>query len=245
MNDLTGESLDGGNMDPVIRIGDTVRRVSGPWTPSVHSLLRHYAEAGITQVPRAFGLDGDGREMLSYIPGETMVALSPEEQWSPTLLDQAARLLRRLHDASTPLIETDSPWRMESHYPVQVICHNDFAPYNLIASEGQLAGAIDFDMASPGPRLWDLSYLAYRLVPFAEDAEGFDEERDGTRDNRLAALLDAYRGDVDPAEVRPMIARRLVALAEFSERRAQETGRTDLLDHASMYRRDAARMHTG
>ena len=25
-------------------------------------------------------------------------------------------------------------------------------------------GAIDFDMASPGPRLWDLAYLAYSFV---------------------------------------------------------------------------------
>ena len=67
-----------------------------------------------------------------------------------------------------------------------MICHNDFATYNLIARDGRLVGAIDFDFASPGPRLWDLAYLAYRIVPFAEDAVGADGL---DTDRRLAALI--------------------------------------------------------
>ena len=32
--------LCGGNMTPVVRVGDTVRRATGPWTPTIHALLR-------------------------------------------------------------------------------------------------------------------------------------------------------------------------------------------------------------
>ena len=28
-------------MTPVVRVGDTVRRTAGPWTPAVHGLLRY------------------------------------------------------------------------------------------------------------------------------------------------------------------------------------------------------------
>jgi hypothetical protein len=37
--------LDGGNANRVVRIGDTVRRPAGPWTPAVHCLLDHYDAA--------------------------------------------------------------------------------------------------------------------------------------------------------------------------------------------------------
>jgi hypothetical protein len=37
-----GVPLGGGNMSSgVVRVGDTVRRPAGPWTPAVHALLTH------------------------------------------------------------------------------------------------------------------------------------------------------------------------------------------------------------
>ncbi len=42
-----GEPLAGGNMSgEVWRIGDTVRRRAGPWTPAVHALLLHLEQRG-------------------------------------------------------------------------------------------------------------------------------------------------------------------------------------------------------
>ena len=38
--------LSGGNMTPVVRVGDTVRRAAGRWTPTIHALLRHVRAAG-------------------------------------------------------------------------------------------------------------------------------------------------------------------------------------------------------
>ena len=42
--------LAGGNMSAgVVRVGDTVRRPAGPWTPAVHALLTHLHEAGFSR----------------------------------------------------------------------------------------------------------------------------------------------------------------------------------------------------
>ena len=45
--------LIGGNTSTVVRVGDTVRRNAGPWTPAVHSLLHHLERVGFTGAPRA------------------------------------------------------------------------------------------------------------------------------------------------------------------------------------------------
>lgn len=238
------EVLTGGNMESVVRVGDTVRRVAGPWTPAVHELLRHYEAAGIAEAPRALGMDQREREILTFIPGDAMATLPPDALWKPSLLRAAGMLLRRLHDASEPLVASNVSWRLNSHSPVEVICHNDFAPYNLVVRDGQLTGVIDFDMASPGPRLWDLAYLAYRLVPFAEDAPELDPARDGSRERRLAGLIEAYGGGYDHDQVRQVAAQRLIDLAIFTEQRAEATGRRDFIEHAAMYRRDAHRLRT-
>src|SRR5437868_6676408 len=63
--------LTGGNMaGEVILIGRAVHRRAGPWTPAVHDLLRHLEQVGFGGVPGALGTDEDGREVLTYVPGE-------------------------------------------------------------------------------------------------------------------------------------------------------------------------------
>lgn len=234
------EVLSGGNTAPVVRIGDTVRRETGEWTPAVHLLLRTLADAGIDEVPRVLGLDEKGREALSFVHGEVLADAAPVVRWSDDILVAAARLLRLIHDASVPLAARDDlVWRSPRRTPAEVICHNDFAPYNLIVRNGALAGVIDFDFAAPGPRLWDLAYLAYRIVPFAEDAADTSALE---RDDRLARLIDAYDVAFAPMDVVTVAADRLDDLAAFTRARAHETGRAAFVAHAAMYERDAARL---
>lgn len=59
--------LAGGNVGGAVLVGNTVRRATGPWTPAVHSLLGYLATR-IPHVPRVLGIDGQGREMLTYLP---------------------------------------------------------------------------------------------------------------------------------------------------------------------------------
>ena len=155
------QPLAGGNMGPVSRRGDEVLRTAGPWTPNVHRLLQLCADSGIEEIPRPLGYTEDGRERLSYLPGTVPAYPMPEWVWTSEVLDDAAHLLRRLHDASLPLAAVPDGWRSPVRQPAEVVCHNDFAPYNLVFDDGRLVGVIDFDYCSPGPRLWDLAYLAY------------------------------------------------------------------------------------
>jgi hypothetical protein len=232
--------LAGGNMGPVTRSGDEVRRVAGPWTANVHRLLRLYGEAGITEVPRPLGFTDDGRERLSYLAGDVPGYPMPEWVWSESVLVDAARLLRRLHDVSGPLAGVSDGWRSPVRQPAEVVCHNDFAPYNLVFADGRLVGVIDFDYCSPGPRIWDLAYLAYRLAPLTGPQEPGGPATDAERAARLTRLIEAYGLAASPAELVAVAVERLLALARFSDDAATTLGNPELHDHAAGYRADAA-----
>ena len=232
-----GEVLTGGNMGPVVRRGDQVHRVSGEWSPSVHRLLRHCRAAGLISVPEVRELTDDGREVLGFIPGDVPAYPMPGWVWGHEALVSSARLLRELHDATIGC-DPKGPWRSPVHEPVEVICHNDFAPYNCVYEDGRAVGVIDFDFASPGSRLWDLAYLAYRIVPLStHTADGFSAHE---REERLGALLRAYGTSDTPAELRGMVVRRLMELATFSDTMAEALGNPELHEHAALYRKDAA-----
>ena len=47
----------GGLISTVTRVGDTVRRGTGPWTPAVHALLRHLEGVGFDGAPMVLGID--------------------------------------------------------------------------------------------------------------------------------------------------------------------------------------------
>lgn len=239
------QPLTGGNSTAVVRVGDTVRRTAGPWTPTVHALLQHLRARGVTEVPEPHGTDDAGREVVSFVPGDVAHYPLPTWLWTDAVLHDAATLLRRVHDASVGLDLPDAVWQVPAREPVEVVCHNDFAPYNLVFDDGRLVGVIDCDTASPGPRVWDLAYLAYRLVPYGEDA-GDAAPGPGERAARLEELVRTYSVGLDhaptPDEVLATMVDRLEDLARFSDARATETGRTDLAEHAAMYRRDAQRV---
>ena len=94
------ELFPGGNVSSVSRVGDTVRRRSGPTTPAVHALLRHVRAAGFGQAPQPLGFDEEGREILTFVEGEVWHDPLPDVVWLDRTLTDAASLLRRLHDAT-------------------------------------------------------------------------------------------------------------------------------------------------
>lgn len=128
----------GGNTNTVVRVGDTVRRTSGPWTPTVHSLLRQLEDAGFEAAPRALGRDADDREVLSFIEGDTVDYPMPTFVWSDETLVEVGRLLRRYHDVTAAMTFPNATWRPYAALagPSEVICHCDWGPYNAIFRDG-------------------------------------------------------------------------------------------------------------
>ena len=237
--------LTGGNMNAVTRRGDAVHRTAGPWTPTIHRLLDHLADAGIDCLPRPLGLDEQGREMLTYLPGIVPTYPLPSWVWTDRVLAETGALLARIHQASTTFDRADAIWQLPLHEPGEVICLNDMAPYNMVFDDDhQLSGLIDLDTASPGPRSWDLAYLAYRIVPLsaAEDT-GIGPITAEERRRRLELLASAYAaaGDqirIETTDILRTAVARLDELAEFTADRAA-AGAVHVASHVEIYRRDA------
>jgi Ser/Thr protein kinase RdoA (MazF antagonist) len=217
------EVLAGGNMTAVVRVGDTVRRTAGPWTPTIHAFLRHLRASGFTTVPEPLGIDERGREVISFLPGAPASYPLPAFAWSDATLSAVARCLRAFHDASVGFAAPPGGcWQWPAHEPVEVICHNDFAPYNLMFEDGRLTGVIDLDLASPGPRIWDMAYTAYRFVPLTDPANpDVPFPGVGEQARRLAAFCAAYAHPAaEPSGVLDSAAAKLRELVAFIEREA-------------------------
>jgi len=228
--------LDGGNMNAVERSGDTVLRTAGPWTPTVHRYLDYLALAGVRWAPRPLGIEG-GRERLSFIDGDVPLYPFPDWVWNDSVLEDGARRLRQLHDASIGFGLDGAVWQSRTKVPSEVICHNDFSPHNLAFVEGAIIGAIDFDMCSPGPRLWDIAYFATRAVPLTGEtpanAPGMHDAR-----RRVTLILEAYGSSATWHDVIRLAVIRLYDLAEMSREKAVELGKPRLLDDADYYERE-------
>ncbi len=94
------ERLAGGHTHAeIVRVGDTVRRPTGHWTPGVHALLRHLEARGYEGAPRVLGLDDQGRETLTYVPGAVVWPEHFALVQTETALAEVAVTIRRYHDA--------------------------------------------------------------------------------------------------------------------------------------------------
>lgn len=162
------EYLQGGRKNKITRSKDTVRRPSGFWTKSVHALLNHVRAEGFLGAPKPLGFDADGNEILTFMDGEVSnYPLSPAAS-SIEALTTAGQLLRSYHDATVSFLEDKKEsysWMLPPHDPAEVICHGDYAPYNVVLHGNSAVAIIDFDTAHPAPRVWDIGYAIYRWAP--------------------------------------------------------------------------------
>jgi hypothetical protein len=208
------EALPGGNTDGAVRIGGVVHKRASPWTPTVHALLRHLEEAGVDGVPRALGFDEQGRQMLTYLPGEVTGTSVPWPAWAyaDSALVQAGQWMRRVHDATAAFMPPKGErwFTGRTMQPGWIVGHQDAAPYNAVMDGGRLAGFFDWDTASPSSREDDLGSSALLRVPLtapdAGEQPGSHDVKDRSR--RLHLLLDAYRYASDRPALGTVIVRR-------------------------------------
>src|SRR5690349_21158941 len=107
--------LTGGNLTPVVRVGNTVRRITNFWSVTVHGLLRYLETKGFDAAPSFLGLDEQGREILSYIEGE--VGFLPYI-WADSVLVEVAQLLRRFHDLTAEYVPPEgAKWQFDFFAP--------------------------------------------------------------------------------------------------------------------------------
>lgn len=188
-----------GGVNETVLVDGTVRRKTGSWAPAVHALLRHL-ETKKFPSSRVLGFDEHGREMLSFIPGSHAVDPDPVPPGLRTDsgIEQAARLLRRYHDAVRDFRpDPRMQWRSGAQglEGQELVCHCDPGPWNTIWNGDRLVGLIDFDLAEPGAAAFDVGFALWFFVPFRPDpdvATLFGRHWKGDRRGRSRLFLEAY-----------------------------------------------------
>ena len=225
------EILTGGNVSTVYRSGDTVRRELKPDSPKINKLLKHLEEKGFSYAPKFLGIDEKGREILSFIEGEAGNYPLKEYMWSDDGLKEIAKMQRLYHDAVSdfPLL---NEWKPMDNTPdkIEVVCHNDFAIYNIIFNHEKPVGIIDFDIAAPGPRLWDIAYTLYTCIPLSRlyhtetgEAVYYDPLKDADRiKQRVKLFFESYGIEAMENGFLEMVLLRVEGLCIYMKRKASE-----------------------
>lgn len=215
------DSFERGRFASATLIEGAVHRTAGPAASSVHRLLQHFERSGTSLTPRFLGWAENGKEVLSYLPGDTGYPPYSEEVRSNDALITLGRSIRQLHDISTRFdVRPDDRWHgMESTSPTQSECigHGDLTPWNVVFRGEEVVGIIDWDTARPMSRVWDLAYAAYHFVPLhpLRDLSDWGWEKQPDISARLGMLLEAYGMNISREELISTAVIRLLSMAQY------------------------------
>jgi len=174
-------------------IGGTVRRPATAATPIIAELLPYLEECGFGASPRFLGVDVQGWETLSWVPG---VVVADEAVWSLDLdaLTHLGAVLRRLHDRTAHWRpqRTSLTTRGSSHADIVVI-HGDVAPRNTVWRAGCIEALIDWEYVCLAPRWWEVAHAVWQFAPYWAD-EDLVARAWPCRPDRLARATALLRG---------------------------------------------------
>ena len=217
-------TLSGGREGAIFLQGDRVVRPANPWTEEVQNFLRFLRGRGVDYVPVPYGRTEEGQEVLSFVQGQIFHEGLPISLYTEEFLQSVAKLLSDYHSHSKEYISRltgKEPWMLSAVEPIEVMCHGDFAPYNVTVEEGSPKGIIDFDTLHPGPAMWDVVYGTYRFVPFMSPTN--PEYRGPLKEQirRMKVFLDAYGASKEQREqFIPLLLHRLTCLIDYMKRQA-------------------------
>jgi hypothetical protein len=220
------------------RSGNTIRRAAGPWTDTVHALLRHLEDVGFAAAPRVVGggFDDDGRQVVTYIEGEFV----HPHAWADEGVWQVGRMLRDLHTATAGFRPrqdaTWQPWWMHQDGPDSVITHCDAGPWHVVARDGLPVGLIDWELAGPADRLDDVVSTAWWNAQLHDDdvAERQNLPDADARARQLALFLDGY--GVATADRAGLVTRMIeVAIRDCAAEAVRARITPDSVDHQPLW----------
>ena len=183
----------------IVRIGDTVRRPLRPFSLTVQAYLAHLRDAGFAGAPRPLGVDEQGREVLSFVPGDAARWLPPAQTAGEDVLAALARLVRALHEASAGWVPPpDAVWggspantgRITER--TELVSHRDYALGNVVFRDGQPVALIDFDLAKPTTRLYDIANALWYWAPLRDPRDRSPALADADIPHRVAVFAGAY-----------------------------------------------------
>jgi aminoglycoside phosphotransferase (APT) family kinase protein len=174
----------GRSVEGVVRVGDTVRKPPEHATQLMRDVLVHLERVGFDAASRWLGMDEQGRDVLSFVEGDTFSDCG-SIVWSDEQLAASAQLLARYHDAvAGSQLAGDE----------EIVCHGDYGPWNLIWRHGLPVYVIDFDTTRPGRRVEDVGYALWKHLNL-----GLVELPAGEQVRRARVFVDAYGIELDIA----------------------------------------------
>jgi Phosphotransferase enzyme family len=251
--------IGGSGTQGIVRFGDTVRRPLRPFSLTVQAYLAHLREAGFTGAPLPLGVDEQGREVLSFVPGEVHRHPLPPGAAGDDVLVALARLIRTLHEASAGWVPP--PGAVWGGTPTnagqiteraELVSHRDYATGNVVFRDGLPVALIDFDLAKPTTRLYDIANALWYWAPFkwGDPRDRAPALADADIPHRVAVFADAYGMTArQRAELAPLavdMARRYHeesrASAELDPvfRKHWDEGAKDVLQRAEAWLREVA-----
>ncbi len=212
------EILEGGNVNSVVRVEDTVRRDMCDSSPNIHYLLKFLEEHNYDYAPQFIGIDENKRETLSFIEGVAGNDYDLPYIWSDENLITVASKLKEFHDITSQFISLNDVWALSCPDDHEVICHNDFAPYNTIYRDEKAVGIIDFDACSAGSRRWDIAYSLFCFAPLTSDE--YDSKRDRDKIKRRVKLFCESYGYEDIPDILETVVKRVEYMISFIDEQA-------------------------
>ncbi|MGW2643110.1 aminoglycoside phosphotransferase family protein [Streptomyces sp. NPDC001348] len=165
------------NAGAVFRRGALVERPAPNHARALHAYLLALEEHGFAAAPTPVRLTADGREQLTFIPGDVAVPPFPDWAMTKAALESVGGLLRRLHDTGAAVaVDARAEWPRDLADPEggTMLCHNDVCPENVVFRDGRAVALIDFDLAAPGRPLWDVAMTARYWVPILDPGSAAD-----------------------------------------------------------------------
>ncbi|WP_420111208.1 phosphotransferase [Pseudactinotalea sp.] len=195
----------------------------------MHQLLQELERRGFSHAPRYLGTDGEGREVLTFVPGE--VAGRPWPAWvgDDSRAESVARLLRLYDDAAEQVgvpawaVEASDPPRLPSAGPATLIGHRDITPENVVFRDDEAAALIDFDLARPAARVEEVANLLLWWGPWMHPSDRQEAVSAVDPFARGALLVDAYGLDDDGRRRLLPVSREIAELSWHGMKRRADT----------------------
>lgn len=195
LNPLAEISMVGGR-STVTKRGAVVFRRSAPWSRTTVALLHHLEAEGFEHAPRIVGdgFDDQGREMLTFVEGE-----SPHPYpWNDDALPKLGSILKKLHRATKTFVPPADaiwrPWFGRGLGQPSTIGHCDTGAWNIIARQGVPVALIDWEEAGPVDPLIELAQACWlNALLFDDDlAEKLGLGSVEVRGRQVRMILDGY-----------------------------------------------------
>lgn len=189
----------------LVRIGNTVRRPLRPFSLAIQSYLAYIRQAGFTGAPEPLGVDEEGREILSYVEGDIPCEPLPDWTAEKDVLVALAVLIRRLHEAARGWeAPPNTQWGVVpgsvarrgveafSDGEPEIFSHRNYAPGRVVFRDGVPAALVNFDLAKPCTKVYDIANAMYWWVPLCDQVDRAPAFAPLDAAERAAVFADAY-----------------------------------------------------